>query len=70
LAGSSEGDTVLDPFSGSGTTGEVALLHGRDYVGTELNPDYADLSVRRIGEAVGMLGKVEMYVEDTAGKSA
>ncbi len=69
LAGSSEGDTVLDPFSGSGTTGEVALLHGRDYVGTELNPEYADLSVRRIGEAVGMLGEVEMYVEDTAGKT-
>jgi DNA modification methylase len=60
LAGSSEGDTVLDPFSGSGTTGEVALLHGRNYVGTELNPEYADLSVRRIGEAVGMLGEVEL----------
>jgi DNA modification methylase len=60
LAGSSEGDTVLDPFSGSGTTGEVALLHGRDYVGIELNPEYADLSVRRIGEAVGMLGQVEL----------
>jgi DNA modification methylase len=60
LAGSSEGDTVLDPFSGSGTTGEVALLHGRNYVGTELNPEYADLSARRIGEAVGMLGEVEL----------
>jgi DNA modification methylase len=60
LAGSSEGDTVLDPFSGSGTTGEVALLHGRDYVGIELNPEYADLSVRRIGEAVGMLGEMEL----------
>lgn len=60
LAGSAEGDTVLDPFSGSGTTGEVALLHGRNYVGTELNPEYADLSVRRIGEAVGMLGEVEL----------
>jgi len=60
LAGSSKGDTVLDPFSGSGTTGEVALLHGRDYVGIELNPEYADLSVRRIGGAVGMLGEVEL----------
>jgi DNA modification methylase len=60
LAGSSEGDTVLDPFSGSGTTGEVALLHGRDYVGVELNPEYADLSVRRIAGAVGMLGEVEV----------
>lgn len=60
LAGSAEGDTVLDPFSGSGTTGEVALLNGRNYVGTELNPDYARLSEKRISEAVGLLGNVEV----------
>jgi DNA modification methylase len=60
LAGSKEGDTVLDPFSGSGTTGEVALLHNRNYVGTELNPDYADISVDRISNAVGMLGQVTL----------
>jgi len=60
LAGSQEGDTVLDPFSGSGTTGEVALTHNRNYVGTELNPDYAELSVQRINDAVGMLGQVTL----------
>jgi DNA modification methylase len=60
LAGSQEGDTVLDPFSGSGTTGEVALLHNRNYLGVELNPDYADISVERIGNAVGMLGQVTL----------
>jgi DNA modification methylase len=60
LAGSREGDIVLDPFSGSGTTGEVALLNNRHYVGTELNPDYADMSVDRIGNAVGMLGQVTL----------
>jgi len=58
LAGSAIGDTVLDPFSGSGTTGEVALLNDRNYVGIELNPDYAALSEKRISVAVGMLGKV------------
>jgi DNA modification methylase len=58
LAGSAEGDTVLDPFSGSGTTGEVALKNGRNYVGCEINPDYAQLSVKRISEAVGMFGEV------------
>jgi DNA modification methylase len=58
LAGSGEGDTVLDPFSGSGTTGEVALKNGRNYVGCEINPEYAQLSVKRIGEAVGMFGEV------------
>lgn len=59
-AGSAEGDTVLDPFSGSGTTGEVALKLGRNYVGCELNPDYAKLSERRITEALGMFAEVEL----------
>ena len=44
LAGSKENDIVLDPFSGSGTTGEVSLLHNRNYIGLELNPEYAKLS--------------------------
>lgn len=57
-AGSAEGDTVLDPFSGSGTTGEVALKLGRNYVGCELNPDYARLSEKRITEALGMFAEV------------
>jgi DNA modification methylase len=60
LAGSAEGDTVLDPFSGSGTTGEVALTHGRNYVGIELNPEYAALSEKRISNAIGMFGEVRV----------
>jgi DNA modification methylase len=60
LAGSAEGDTVLDPFSGSGTTGEVALKNGRNYVGIELNPEYAKLSEKRISEAIGMFGQVRV----------
>jgi DNA modification methylase len=60
LAGSKEGDTVLDPFSGSGTTGEVALKHGRNYIGLELNPDYAAISEKRITDAVGMFAELEM----------
>ena len=43
---------VLDPFNGSGTTGAVALRLGRDYVGTELNPEYVKLTEARLrGEA-------------------
>jgi len=49
LAGSPMGGTVLDPFSGSGTTGIVATKHGRSYVGVELNPEYAEMSRKRIG---------------------
>ena len=61
LAGSREGDLVLDPFSGSGTTGEVALTHNRNYVGIELNPEYATLSENRISNAIGMLGRVTVH---------
>jgi site-specific DNA-methyltransferase (adenine-specific) len=60
LSGSAEGDTVLDPFSGSGTTGEVALTHGRNYFGIELNPEYAALSEKRLTNAIGMLGEVRV----------
>ncbi len=46
LAGSRPGDTVLDPFSGSGTTGMVATQAGRKYIGIDLNAEYLDLSLR------------------------
>jgi site-specific DNA-methyltransferase (cytosine-N4-specific) len=46
LAGCKPGGTVLDPFSGSGTTGLAANKHGRKYVGIDLSSDYLDLSLR------------------------
>ena len=49
LAGSRGGDTVLDPFAGSGTVGVVALREGRKFIGAELNPEYAAMAVERIG---------------------
>lgn len=45
-AGCKPGGTVLDPFSGSGTTGLAAVTHGRRYVGIDLNREYLDLSLR------------------------
>lgn len=45
-AGCKPGGTVLDPFSGSGTTGLAAAKHGRRYVGIDLSADYLDLSLR------------------------
>lgn len=48
LAGSRPGDIVLDPFMGSGTTAAVALQHGRQYLGCELNPEYGALQQERI----------------------
>lgn len=55
LAGSRPGDIVLDPFMGSGTTAKVALQHGRQYLGCELNPAYQPLQDARIATSVGPL---------------
>ena len=48
LAGCPVGGTVLDPFFGAGTTGLVAERHGRNWIGCELNPAYAEIAERRI----------------------
>jgi DNA modification methylase len=58
LAGSKTSDTVLDPFTGSGTVGMVALRHGREFVGVELNPDYASLAESRIFNDGPLLNEV------------
>jgi site-specific DNA-methyltransferase (adenine-specific) len=42
------GQLVLDPFAGSGTTGIACRLEGREFVGIERDPDYADIARRRI----------------------
>jgi len=48
LAGSRVGDIVLDPFFGSGTTGQVAQNLGRKWIGCELNKDYEELQNERL----------------------
>ena len=58
LAGSSPDDVVLDPFTGSGTVGMVALRHGRQFVGCELNPEYAALAETRIYDDGPLLNEV------------
>ena len=49
LAGSKEGDIILDPFFGSGTTGEVATLLNRKWLGIEINENYKNLYKERLG---------------------
>lgn len=51
LAGCPQGGIVLDPFFGSGTSGAVAIKEGRDYIGIEINPEYAQLAEQRIENA-------------------
>lgn len=54
----SKGDTVFDPFFGSGTTGLIAARLGRRCIGVELNPDYAEVARRRIADDGGLLADV------------
>lgn len=54
MAGSKPGDTVLDPFGGSGTTGMVALEFGRKAVLIELNPEYVRLIEQRTNVTPGL----------------
>jgi site-specific DNA-methyltransferase (adenine-specific) len=46
--GSREGDTILDPFMGSGTTGIAAKLLNRDFIGIELSQEYIDIAEPRL----------------------
>lgn len=55
LAGSRPGDTVLDPFLGSGTTGKVSLRLGRKCIGIELSQDYIDQALDRTNGVQTML---------------
>jgi DNA modification methylase len=48
LSWSNEGDIVLDPFSGSGTTAKMARELGRHYIGIEVNPNYVEISRKRL----------------------
>lgn len=54
LSFSNIGDTILDPFCGSGTTGMVAIELGRKFVGVELNPEYVKLAEQRCNVTPGL----------------
>lgn len=59
LAGSKPGDVVLDPFFGSGTTGQVAEKHGRRWIGFDINPAYEQLQKERTAQRSLALGGVK-----------
>lgn len=54
LAGTKPGDVVLDPFGGSGTTGEVAIELGRKSILIDVNPDYIPLMEKRTSVTPGL----------------
>ena len=49
-AGTNEGDVVVDPFAGSGSTGVAAIELGRRFIGIEVDPEFIDISIRRLSE--------------------
>ena len=49
LSSTNPGDVILDPFTGSSTTGVVAIRNGRKFIGIDLEKDFLDLSVKRLG---------------------
>jgi len=52
ISWSNEGDTVLDPFMGSGTTGKMAKQLGRNFIGIEMDETYFNIAKERIGATV------------------
>jgi DNA modification methylase len=51
LASSRPGGLVIDPFMGSGTTGVVAQMHGRKFIGIDINPEYCDIAEKRLAKS-------------------
>jgi len=51
LSWSSDGDVVLDPMSGCGTTAKMALLNNRRYLGFEIHREYHDMALKRLERA-------------------
>jgi len=62
LAGCPPGGTVLDPFTGSGTTGEVAKLLRRHFVGVEINPQYHGMAVERVAAATPPPDQIKLFI--------
>lgn len=55
ISWSNEGDTVFDPFMGSGTTGKMALANNRQFIGIEKDAEYFNIAKKRIKEASAQL---------------
>ena len=65
------GETVIDPFAGSGTTGHAAILHGRKFLGNDIRQSQTDLARRRLeqvsGDGPGSLFRTADAMEMTTG---
>lgn len=71
LSWTNEGDVVLDPFMGSGTTAKMAMLNKRNYIGFEKNEEYWAVSLKRVGKYDGQTNEAleVAAINDTEGNS-
>ena len=64
---SNPGDLVLDPFMGSGTTGAASILHNRNFIGIELDPEYFSIAQARINHAQNSMStSLDNFLTDTS----
>ena len=50
LSSTNKGDVVLDPFTGSSTTGIASAMNGRKFIGVDMEKDYLELSIKRFND--------------------
>jgi DNA modification methylase len=60
LAGCPKGGLIYDPFGGAGTTAKVAVKHGRNYILSEINPEYIEIAEKRIRDFVIVEGTTDL----------
>ena len=65
ISWSNEGDLVLDPFMGSGTTGKMALLNNRNFIGIELDDEYFEIAKQRIESHMRQISIFDLVKEST-----
>jgi len=66
LASTAPNDMVLDPFTGSSTTGVAAIRHNRCFIGVDTNSEYLQLSVRRLEEEIANISNNPKLVKELA----
>ncbi|MBN1644391.1 MAG: site-specific DNA-methyltransferase [Dehalococcoidales bacterium] len=66
LASTNSGDIVLDPFTGSSTTGVAAIRHNRRFIGIETDTDYLELSVKRLNEELAKISNSPTLIKELA----
>jgi site-specific DNA-methyltransferase (adenine-specific) len=66
LASTKPGDVVLDPFTGSSTTGVASVRHGRRFIGIDTNTEYLELSVKRLDEGLAQIGSNLRLIKELA----